>query len=118
MLRMLSILALLACFSLAGAVGAAERRLPAKHAKAGLKCIICHQVENPDQRPASNETCMNCHGDLPAMAAYTSKLAVNPHDPPKGPHPAAPPCADCHGQHKPPVVVCLQCHPQFKMSLS
>ena len=62
-------------------------------------------------------SCVACHGDLPAMAAYTRALPVNPHArPAKAGHPGPFACTECHRQHKPPVVKCLECHPTFKMT--
>ena len=88
----------------------------AKHAKAGLICFDCHQEENPKKGPASDDSCMACHGDFPAMAAVTKKLAVNPHDAPPAKHPKQNQCFDCHRQHQAPVVKCLECHATFKLT--
>ena len=89
--------------------------LPARHAKAGVTCFDCHQEETPSARPVDPGKCMDCHGDGPAMAATTRQLPVNPHAPPPKPHPGPFACTDCHRQHQPPVVKCLECHPKFKL---
>jgi hypothetical protein len=49
------------------------------------------------------------------MAAYTKALPVNPHMERKAGHPGPFACPECHRQHKPPVVKCLECHPDFKL---
>jgi hypothetical protein len=95
----------------------AKHRTPAKHTKNGVTCHDCHQQENPSKAAVAVESCMACHGDYPAMADYTRKLALNPHAPPTGnKHPGPFACTECHHQHKPPVVKCLECHPSFKLT--
>jgi len=93
--------------------GAAGRNLPPSHAKAGVTCFDCHQAEKPTVA-ASSGPCMDCHGDAPAVAELTKKLPVNPHVTPKAPHPGPFTCTDCHHQHRPAAVKCLECHPTFK----
>ena len=115
MTTLLRVVPLLACFFLATGVRAADHTLPAKHAKAGLNCHDCHQEETPTKAAVPDRSCMTCHGDYPAMAAYTKDLPVNPHAVPKGDHPGPFACTECHCQHKPPVVKCLECHPAFKL---
>lgn len=90
--------------------------LPAPHAKAGLICHDCHLKEKPVTAAVADESCMACHGDLKAMAVLTKQHAVNPHAPPAAPHPGPFACPECHRQHKPPVVKCLECHPTFKFT--
>lgn len=107
---------ILAWFFLAAPGRAAEPKLPPKHAKAGVTCHDCHHEENPTKAAVADDSCMDCHGDYPAMAAYTSKLPVNPHNPPKGKHPGPFACTECHSQHKAPVVKCKECHPDFKLT--
>jgi hypothetical protein len=92
-----------------------KRALPPKHTKAGLICHDCHGKENPSKAAVADESCMVCHGDYPAMAAYTKHLKLNPHKPPTtNDHPGPFPCTDCHRQHKPQVVKCIECH-DYKM---
>ncbi|MBI4913864.1 MAG: cytochrome c3 family protein [Acidobacteria bacterium] len=93
-----------------------KRPLPAKHAKVGVLCHDCHRKENPSKAAVADDSCMVCHGDYPAMAAYTKHLKPNPHSPPADKHPEPISCPDCHRQHKPPVVKCLDCHTDFKMT--
>lgn len=93
----------------------APRPLPAKHAAARVTCHDCHRKEAPSMAAVADDSCMVCHGDYPAMAAYTKHLNPNPHQPPAGKHPAQAACSACHRQHRPPVVACLECHPGFKM---
>jgi hypothetical protein len=93
-----------------------SRTLPAPHAKAGVTCHDCHQSEAP-AGAAPESACMDCHGDLPAMAAQTRDLAVNPHAVRKAPHPGPFACTECHRQHRPPVVKCLECHPKFTFNV-
>ncbi len=81
-------------------------KLPEHHAKAGVHCYDCHQEEKPTKKAVASESCMTCHGDYPAMKAVTRQLPVNPHDSHLGPIP----CTECHRQHQPPVVKCLECH--------
>ena len=97
-------------------VPASGPKLPPQHTKAGLHCVDCHKEEVPTAAANVNESCMICHGDYPAMAAYTKALKINPHALPKGDHPASVPCAECHRQHQTPVVKCLECHPKFNLS--
>ena len=80
--------------------------LPALHAKSGVHCYDCHQEEKPTKKAVASESCMTCHGDYPAMRAVTKHLPVNPHDS----HLGEIPCTECHRQHQPPVVKCLECH--------
>ncbi len=110
-------------FCLAGSLGAtawaregdAKRPLPPWHAKAGVTCHDCHQKEKPTTAAVADDSCMICHGDYPAMADLTKQLPVNPHAPPKAPHPGPFACPECHKQHRPAVVKCLECHPDFKL---
>jgi fumarate reductase flavoprotein subunit len=90
--------------------------LPPKHAKAGVICHDCHQKEKPTTAPVPDESCMACHGDLKAMAELTKHLPANPHQPPPAPHPGPFTCPECHRQHKPAAVKCLECHPTFKFT--
>lgn len=96
--------------------GPAGHPLPAKHAKAGVTCFDCHQEEVPSRKAVADNSCMACHGDFAAMADLTRDLPVNPHAAPAPPHPGPFTCTDCHRQHQPPVVKCLQCHPKFKFT--
>ena len=80
--------------------------LPAHHTKAGVHCFDCHQEEKPTKKAVASESCMTCHGDYPAMKALTKEAKPNPHDS----HLGEIPCTDCHRQHQPPVVKCLECH--------
>lgn len=88
--------------------------LPAPHAKAGVHCYDCHQEEKPTKKAVASESCMVCHGDYPAMKALTKEAKPNPHDS----HLGETPCTECHRQHQPPVVKCLECHEgKFKFNL-
>jgi Zn finger protein HypA/HybF involved in hydrogenase expression len=89
---------------------AQERPLPAPHIKAKLICHDCHQKEKPTTAAVPDEACMVCHGDYPAMKALTKDAKPNPHAPPQASPHEPYPCTDCHRQHKPPVVKCLECH--------
>ncbi|HEX7553224.1 MAG TPA: cytochrome c3 family protein [Geothrix sp.] len=86
--------------------GAATHPLPAHHSKAGVHCYDCHQEEKPTRKAVASDSCMTCHGDYPAMRAVTKHLPVNPHDS----HLGEIPCTECHRQHQPPMVKCLECH--------
>jgi hypothetical protein len=93
---------------------AAGGSLPAHHAKAGVHCYDCHQEEKPTKKAVAQESCMTCHGDYPAMRAVTKDAKPNPHDS----HLGEIPCTDCHRQHQPPVVKCLECHAgKFKFNI-
>ena len=95
---------------------AGPKPLPSKHAKNGLSCFVCHHKENPTTAAVADDSCMVCHGDQAAMAAYTRNLPINPHDPPKKEgHPGPFLCTECHHQHKAPEVKCLECHSTFKL---
>ncbi|MDP1832422.1 MAG: cytochrome c3 family protein [Geothrix sp.] len=80
--------------------------LPAPHVKAGVHCFDCHQEEKPSKKAVPSESCMACHGDYPAMKALTKDARPNPHESHRGEIA----CTECHHQHKPPVVKCLECH--------
>lgn len=91
-----------------------KKSLPAPHAKAGVHCFDCHQEEKPTKKAVAQESCMTCHGDYPAMKALTKDAKPNPHDS----HEGEIPCTECHRQHQPPVVKCLECHAgKFKFNL-
>jgi fumarate reductase flavoprotein subunit len=106
-MRLLRIMALGLAGLLAMGVRAAEDRpLPAPHAKAKVICHDCHHKEKPTTAAVPDEACMVCHGDYPAMKALTKDAKPNPHDSHQGPIP----CTECHRQHKPPAVKCLECH--------
>jgi hypothetical protein len=92
------------------------RALPAAHAKSSISCFDCHHAQKPTGA-ADAAGCMDCHGDAPAVAALTKGLPVNPHAPPKAPHPPLNACPECHRQHQPPVVKCLECHPKFNFTV-
>ena len=94
----------------------ADRPMRPKHVKAGVTCFDCHREETPSKAAVAEESCVACHGDLPAMAAYTKGLPVNPHRLAKAGHPGPFACTECHHQHLPPVVKCLECHPDFKLT--
>jgi hypothetical protein len=84
----------------------ATYKLPAPHAKAGVHCYNCHHEEKPTKKAVASDSCMTCHGDYPAMKEVTRHLPVNPHDS----HVGEIACTECHRQHQPPVVKCLECH--------
>ncbi len=88
------------------AQGTGKASLPAYHAKAGVHCFDCHQEEKPTKKAVASDSCMTCHGDYPAMKALTKDVKPNPH----ASHLGEIPCTDCHRQHQPPVVKCLECH--------
>ena len=94
--------------------GTRKPSLPAYHAKAGVQCFDCHQEEIPTKKAVPPESCMTCHGDYPAMKASTKAVKPNPH----GSHLGEVPCTECHRQHQPPVVKCLECHAgKFKFNI-
>ena len=90
----------------AAAQDSAARSLPSHHAKAGVHCYDCHQEEKPTKKAVASDSCMTCHGDYPAMKALTKDAKPNPHDS----HLGELACTECHRQHQPPVVKCLECH--------
>jgi len=94
--------------SLGSVVGSAGegKPLPPAHGAAKLTCQDCHQKEKPLTAAVPDQACMVCHGDYPAMKALTKDAKPNPHGSPHDPGP----CTDCHRQHQPPVVKCLECH--------
>ena len=103
-----SLLAALCCGLCLGPARAQEagRKLPSHHAKAGVHCFDCHQEEKPTKKAVPSESCMVCHGDYPAMKALTRDVKPNPH----GSHLGEVACTECHRQHQPPKVKCLECH--------
>ena len=106
-MRLLRIMAMgLAALMGGGVHGADTKPLPAPHVAARMLCHDCHQVEKPMTAAVPDQACMVCHGDYPAMKALTKDAKPNPHASPHDPIP----CTDCHRQHKPPVVTCLECH--------
>lgn len=104
-------LSLFLAFSFAWSAEPKAKAPSAKHVKAGVACASCHE-EKPPAKPAKMAACVACHGDLAAVAAATKALPVNPHDS----HMDDPDCTECHLQHQPPVVKCMQCHANFKLN--
>jgi len=93
---------------------AKARTLPPHHAKSGVHCFDCHQEEKPTKKAVASDSCMTCHGDYPAMKALTKDVKPNPHDS----HLGEIACTECHRQHQPPVVKCLECHEgKFKFNI-
>ena len=91
-----------------------KRTLPPHHVKAGVHCFDCHHEEKPTKKAVASESCMVCHGDYPAMRALTKDAKPNPHDS----HLGEIACTECHRQHQPPVVMCLECHEgKFKFKI-
>lgn len=114
-MKPLHLVLLAAVLALNGAMGlAGDRTLPEKHTKAKLTCYDCHHQDQPEKAAVADDSCVQCHGDFAAMAEYTRKLPVNPHGARQKGHPGPFTCTECHRQHKPPVVKCLECHPDFK----
>ena len=111
-------LGLILVCALVGPLGAAEtsKHAASPHSKSAISCFDCHQEETPTKAPADSQTCMDCHGDAPAVADLTKQLPVNPHNPPAAKHTKTYDCIDCHYQHKPPVVKCLECHATYKLT--
>jgi len=103
---LLNIVMVLAGLGLGVSSAAAGKPLPPPHVAAKLTCQDCHQKEKPLAAAVPDEACMVCHGDYPAMKALTKDVKPNPHGSPHDPIP----CTECHRQHKPPVVKCLECH--------
>ena len=105
-MRLLRIMALgLAGWMAMAAAPTEDKSLPAPHAKIKVSCHDCHHKEKPNTAAVPDDACMVCHGDYPAMKALTKDAKPNPHDSHQGPIP----CTECHRQHKPPVVKCLEC---------
>lgn len=107
---------LLSCFwaIAASAQEAKTHSLPAHHTKAGVHCFDCHQEEKPTKKAVAADSCMTCHGDYPAMKVVTKDVKPNPHDS----HLGEIACPECHRQHQPPVVKCLECHAgKFKFNI-
>ena len=110
----LASLALTLAWTLPSPAQEAKHSLPAHHAKAGVHCFDCHQEEKPTKKAVASDSCMTCHGDYPAMKAVTKDVKPNPHDS----HLGEIPCTECHRQHQPPVVKCLECHAgKFKFNI-
>lgn len=85
------------------------------HGKPGL-CYTCHVSEDgpeDDNLSHENSGCINCHGDLPAVAARESEREVSPH---QSHFIGDVACTTCHNSHKKSVTYCDACHSfDFKM---
>ena len=71
-----------------------------KHTKAGVSCHDCHAVEKPSKKLVSSDSCVTCHGDMPAMEDYTRDKKPNPHKLPAEQKTSENHCLACHSQHK------------------
>jgi Cytochrome c3 len=110
----LRLVGILAWTSLLAAGGQVDVRvLPVPHLQAKMICFDCHQKEKPVTAAVPDQACMVCHGDYPAMRALTRQAKPNPHDSPHDPIL----CTECHRQHKPPVVQCQECHPEYTFKI-
>ncbi len=92
---------------LAGTACAAEsgKFLADRHAAGGVKCESCHKA-GPKEAP-KKEDCLACHGgSYKALAEKTDKGDINYH----ATHVGEPECTQCHQGHKPPRLLCDQCH--------
>lgn len=88
-------------------VGAADF-LADRHQTKGVTCQNCHPGNGADGKVAlpDRRVCLTCHVSDEALAAKTAKLENNPHKT----HLGAAECTACHQGHKPPRLVCEQCH--------
>ncbi|MCF8068208.1 MAG: cytochrome c3 family protein [Desulfobacterales bacterium] len=82
--------------------------LKAYHSDAELSCNDCHTVENEVQNIPATDDCLECHGDMEAVAQLTADKDPNPHDSPHyGPYLD---CDLCHHEHKISENYCGGCH--------
>ncbi len=103
-MKKLLILSLLACCMSPGF--AADQFLADRHVKRGLACQSCHG-QNMNTKQVKFETCLQCHGPTyEALAKKTQEMDINPH----ATHMGEISCYECHQAHKPPKLVCVQCH--------
>lgn len=85
---------------------AAEEVLAQRHIGRGSTCHSCHTT-TPPSNDVKLETCLKCHGPSYAdLAKKTEDLDINPH----ATHLGEVSCMQCHQGHKPPRLVCVQCH--------
>ncbi len=92
--------------AVAGVSTAADALLADRHVARGLKCESCHNPMPPKAQGVDKQ-CLACHGGTYAkLAEQTADADMNPHDS----HLGEVPCGDCHQGHKPPRLVCDQCH--------
>ena len=92
--------------SVACASMAADAFLADRHVGRGLKCESCHNSMPPKAQGVTKQ-CLACHGGSYAkLAEKTADADMNPHDT----HLGEIECSDCHQGHKPPRLVCDQCH--------
>lgn len=75
-----------------------------KHARKGVKCIVCHESAQPST-PPNSEKCSSCHGDM-GKKATAAEAAPNPHKS----HVGELLCGKCHKEHKESVLFCNKCH--------
>ncbi len=75
-----------------------------KHARKGVKCIVCHESAEPSTTPQA-EKCSSCHGDM-GKKATPAEAAHNPHKS----HVGDLLCGKCHKEHKESVLFCNKCH--------
>jgi fumarate reductase flavoprotein subunit len=113
--------AILLCFMVANAtdvaangVGAeavpAEADVLADHHASQGDCGICHEAsEQPvdDNLTFENARCVDCHGDLEAVAENEREGLVSPH---RSHLIGAIACTACHKGHEPSVAYCDACH--------
>ena len=80
------------------------------HEEAELSCEDCHNdtVKNETQIKVTTDVCLECHGDMEAVAQLTADIDPNPHDSPHyGPYLD---CALCHHEHSLSENYCINCH--------
>lgn len=95
---------LLLALTVASTAMAAEPALAERHVGRGLTCDACH-ASMPPKADVSPTKCEGCHGVMAKVAEKTVDADINPHDS----HVEAQ-CFDCHKGHKPPQLICDQCH--------
>ncbi len=92
--------------------------LASSHAKAGLACSGCHASRVPTKGDSvEDERCLACHGPLDTLIEKTRPKDAHLPNPHKS-HYGAMACTACHFGHQPSVVMCKDCHPKFKLTIS
>ena len=100
--------ALLAGVFLASPVLAADQHFLAdRHVAKGVKCESCHNPGAASSKNVTPQNCLKCHGgSYEKLAEQTAGGDINYHNTHLGPIA----CTECHQGHKPPKLVCDQCH--------
>jgi len=97
---------------------AGGRHLASAHAKAGVSCAGCHANRVPGKGDGVEDgRCLACHGPLDALVERTRPKEAHLPNPHKS-HYGEMACTACHFGHQKSVVMCKDCHPKFKLTIT